>query len=253
MRSGFFNLEFFLSSLRLISLTRRLRKRESFPFMLMSWKPRDRLKLKLMSALGQKQTFSPQKALSALPPKADIHAVLPMSAKDHNRTFQYCSRLHIEAPFCFDRRGSTMKRLRLTIGLIASAWFLIGGPAANAAPCMIATLTGTMGGPPEYNGLAGPGTLVRYGDDSNNCSSVKMQFDAGRGTTMRLSQLNITSAQVNAVFFTHMHSDHADGFADLIQLRWHFNSKDPKVDVVCSSDTMATCVRMVGLRPCGVR
>ena len=66
-----------------------------------------------------------------------------------------------------------------------------------------------------------------------------MQFDAGRGTTMRLSQLNITPAQVNAVFFTHMHSDHADGFADLIQLRWHFNSKDPKIDVVCSSDTVS--------------
>ena len=79
---------------------------------------------------------------------------------------------------------------------------------------MIETLTGIMGGPPEYNGLAGPGTLVRYGDDANNCSAVKIQFDAGRGTTMRLSQLNITPAQVNAVFFTHMHSDHADGFAD---------------------------------------
>ena len=132
-----------------------------------------------------------------------------------------------------------MKRLTLTTTLIAAAWLLIGGPAANAASCMIVTLTGTMGGPPEYNGLAGPGTLVRYGDDANNCSAVKMQFDAGRGTTMRLSQLNITPAQVNAVFFTHMHSDHADGFADLIQLRWHFNSKDPKIDVVCSSDTVS--------------
>jgi ribonuclease BN (tRNA processing enzyme) len=59
-----------------------------------------------------------------------------------------------------------------------------------------------------------------------------MQFDAGRGTTMRLSKLNITPAQVNVVFFTHMHSDHADGFADLIQLRWHFNSKDPKIDAI---------------------
>jgi len=132
-----------------------------------------------------------------------------------------------------------VKRLTLTTKLIAAAWLLIGGPAANAASCMIVTLTGTMGGPPEYNGLAGPGTLVRYGDDANNCSAVKMQFDAGRGTTMRLSQLNITPAQVNAVFFTHMHSDHADGFADLIQLRWHFNSKDPKIDVVCSSDTVS--------------
>ena len=67
---------------------------------------------------------------------------------------------------------------------------------------MTVTLTGTMGGPPEFNGLAGPGTLVRYGDDANNCSAVKMQFDAGRGTLMRLSQLNIPAAQLNAVFFT---------------------------------------------------
>ena len=132
-----------------------------------------------------------------------------------------------------------MKRFTLTKALIASVWLIIGGPAAHAAPCMIVTLTGTMGGPPEYNGLAGPGTLVRYGDDANNCSAVKMQFDAGRGTTMRLSQLNIPPAQINAVFFTHMHSDHADGFADLVQLRWHFNSKGPKLDVVCSADTVS--------------
>ena len=112
-------------------------------------------------------------------------------------------------------------------------------PAANAAPCLTVTLTGTMGGPPEYNGLAGPGTLVRYGDDSNNCNAIRMQFDAGRGTTMRLLQLGIPPAQINAVFFTHMHSDHVDGFADLMQLRWHFDSKGPKVDVICTSDTVS--------------
>ena len=92
---------------------------------------------------------------------------------------------------------------------------------------MIVTLTGTMGGPPEFNGLAGPGTLVRYGDDADNCSAVRMQFDAGRGTSNAVFAANIPPAQINAVFFTHMHSDHADGFADLIQLRWHFNSKGP--------------------------
>jgi ribonuclease Z len=80
---------------------------------------------------------------------------------------------------------------------------------------------------------------VSYGEDANDCSVVKMQFDAGRGTVMRLSQLNIPPAQINAVFFTHMHSDHTDGFADMMQLRWHFNSKGPKVDVVCSSDTVS--------------
>jgi ribonuclease Z len=132
-----------------------------------------------------------------------------------------------------------MKRFAFAITIIGSVFFQIGVPAAHAAPCMIVTLTGTMGGPPEFNGLAGPGTLVRYGEDANDCGAVKMQFDAGRGTLMRLSQLNVPPAQVNAVFFTHMHSDHTDGFADLMQLRWHFNSKGPKVDVVCSSDTVS--------------
>ncbi len=129
-----------------------------------------------------------------------------------------------------------MKQRPFAIALVAVGVIFLGTPAAPAAPCMIVTLTGTMGGPPEFNGLAGPGTLVRYGEDANNCSALKMQFDAGRGTVMRLSQLNVPPAQVNAVFFTHMHSDHVDGFADLMQLRWHFNSKGPKVDVVCSAD-----------------
>jgi hypothetical protein len=33
------------------------------------------MKCWLMSALGQKQTYAPQKAMSALPPKADIERV----------------------------------------------------------------------------------------------------------------------------------------------------------------------------------
>jgi ribonuclease Z len=129
-----------------------------------------------------------------------------------------------------------MKHLALAVAALASIIVLAAAPAAQAAPCMIVTLTGTMGGPPEFNGLAGPGTLVRYGDDANNCSALKLQFDAGRGTTMRLSQLGVTPGQLNAVFFTHMHTDHTDGFPDLLQLRWHFGFKAPKVDVVCSSD-----------------
>jgi ribonuclease Z len=130
--------------------------------------------------------------------------------------------------------------LKISIAWIAAASVLsavLSAKSVEAAPCLTVTLTGTMGGPPEFNGLAGPGTLVRYGDDTNNCSALKLQFDAGRGTTLRLSQLGVTPAQINAVFFTHMHSDHVDGFADLMQLRWHFNSKGPKVDVVCASDT----------------
>jgi ribonuclease Z len=101
---------------------------------------------------------------------------------------------------------------------------------------MIVTLTGTQGGPSAYAGLAGAGTLVRYGDDSDGCNAVRLQFDAGRGTSMRLSQVPVLPNQINAIFFTHLHSDHVDGLADLLQMRWHFNSKGPKVDIVCSAD-----------------
>jgi ribonuclease Z len=66
-----------------------------------------------------------------------------------------------------------------------------------------------------------------------------MQFDAGRGTNMRLSQIGVPEWQLNAIFFTHMHTDHTEGFADILQLRWHFNAAGPKIDVVCSSDVVS--------------
>ena len=43
----------------------------------------------------------------------------------------------------------------------------------------IVTLTGTQGGPSAFIGVAGPGTLVRYGDRGNNCGAMILQFDAG--------------------------------------------------------------------------
>ncbi len=126
----------------------------------------------------------------------------------------------------------------IAIALVMGAW-LAPTTVVQAAPCLIVTLTGTQGGPGAFNGLAGPGTLLSYGDDSNGCGALNLQFDAGRGTTMRLSQLGMTVGQLDAIFFTHLHSDHTDGFADIMQLRWHFESARPKLDVVCSADTVS--------------
>jgi ribonuclease Z len=101
------------------------------------------------------------------------------------------------------------------------------------------TLTGTQSGPEVFKGLAGAGTLVSYGDEGNSCGAVKLQFDAGRGTNMRLSQVGVAPGQLNAIFFTHMHSDHTEGFPDIMHLRWFRNSAGPKIDVVCSSDAVS--------------
>jgi ribonuclease Z len=133
-----------------------------------------------------------------------------------------------------------VKRSFIVTMIVGGMWLMGALSTAQGAPCLMVTLTGTQSGPPIFNGVAGAGTLVRYGDDSNDCGALKLQFDAGRGTNLRLSQVGVLPGQLNAIFFTHMHSDHTEGFADIIQLRWNFSSTGPKVDVVCSADTAST-------------
>jgi len=130
-----------------------------------------------------------------------------------------------------------MKRVSVATALLAVVWFAAPVLMAEAAPCLIVTLTGTQAGPSAFNGQAGAGTLVRYGGEDDNCGAVKLQFDTGRGTNMRLSQIGVSPVQLNAIFFTHMHSDHTEGFADIMLLRWYF--KGPKIDIVCSSDAVS--------------
>src|SRR5437588_11962045 len=130
-----------------------------------------------------------------------------------------------------------MKRFSKLIALLLGTWLTAAIPNAKAAPCLIVTLTGTQSGPSVVDVQAGAGALMRYGDDSNDCAAMKLRFDAGRGTNMRLSQIDVTPVQLNAIFFTHMHGDHTEGFADIMMLRWYL--KGPKIDIVCSSDAVS--------------
>ncbi|MBM3530793.1 MAG: MBL fold metallo-hydrolase [Alphaproteobacteria bacterium] len=132
-----------------------------------------------------------------------------------------------------------MRLKDIRLAAVCAAMLAVALPGAHAAPCMTVTVTGAQGGPQAYQGQAGPGTLVRYGDDANNCNAVRLQFDIGRSTILRLSQLGIQSAQVGAVFITHLHNDHSEGLAELLQHRWMIFPKSPKLDVVCSDDVQA--------------
>jgi len=107
---------------------------------------------------------------------------------------------------------------------------------AGTAPeqCLEIVLTGTQGGPPAVNGLAGAGTLLRFGSVENHCNDLRLQFDVGRGTTMRLSQLGLTPNDIDAVFLTHLHSDHTEGLIGLMQLRWHYLGGP--IDLICAAD-----------------
>ena len=112
----------------------------------------------------------------------------------------------------FFRSGMLCKLIVLVFGVLVHS-------QVQAAPCLTVTLTGTQGGPPVFNGQAGAGTLVQYGDDSNNCGATLLQFDTGRGTTQQLSKLRVPVGKLNAIFFTHLHSDHTEGLSEMLQLR----------------------------------
>jgi len=59
----------------------------------------------------------------------------------------------------------------------------------------------------------GPSTLVEAGGH-------KMLFDAGRGATIRLFQLNARIGAIEPLFLTHFHSDHTVGIPDLWLTGW---------------------------------
>lgn len=55
--------------------------------------------------------------------------------------------------------------------------------------------------------------MVRHGD-------VSLQFDAGRGTVMRMVEAGVAPLDLTAQFVTHYHSDHVVDLADVAMTRW---------------------------------
>ena len=75
------------------------------------------------------------------------------------------------------------------------------------------TLLGT-GCPSVDHKRYGPSNLV-------TAKKAKILIDCGSGVTQRLNKLKISSANIDALLFTHLHSDHAVDFYQLIISSWH--------------------------------
>jgi ribonuclease Z len=87
---------------------------------------------------------------------------------------------------------------------------LFGGTAnseLHAQSDFKVTLLGT-GAPGPSIDRFGPSTLVEAGNQ-------KLLFDAGRGATIRLRQLDIPIVRLDRLFITYFHSDHVVGIPDL--------------------------------------
>ena len=74
------------------------------------------------------------------------------------------------------------------------------------------TLLGT-GTPQPLIERFGPSILVQAGRET-------LLFDAGRGCLQRLRQLKLEYDKINALFLTHLHSDHIVGLPDLWLTGW---------------------------------
>src|ERR1043166_4746716 len=74
------------------------------------------------------------------------------------------------------------------------------------------TLLGT-GTPVPLPDRFGPSTLVEAGGQ-------KLLFDAGRGASIRLNQLEVPIGSIDALLLTHFHSDHTVGIPDVWLTGW---------------------------------
>lgn len=105
-----------------------------------------------------------------------------------------------------------MKRQLLqSAAALALVLSILGSPRVAAQEIKV-TLLGTGSPAPAMNRF-GPSILVEAGPD-------KFLFDAGRGAYQRLTQAKVRWQDIDAVFFTHLHSDHVVGFPDLWLSGW---------------------------------
>lgn len=99
--------------------------------------------------------------------------------------------------------------------LISSTVFALAAFGQN----LKVTLLGT-GSPQPRMDRFGPSILVEAGQK-------KLLFDCGRGATQRIEQIKIPFTEIDALFLTHLHSDHVVGIPDLWLIGWARGRKAP--------------------------
>ena len=103
--------------------------------------------------------------------------------------------------------------LHLALGvLVAAMWGCASEPPRQAGSDFKVTLLGTSSPVPREDRF-GASTLVEAGDQ-------KLLFDAGRGATIRLQQLEVPIGRIDVLFITHYHSDHTVGIPDIWLTGW---------------------------------
>lgn len=133
-------------------------------------------------------------------------ASAPRLQRAGHRPLQLFSRVR-----SIDMRPQSILALVLAVFALAPAQAQAPPPALAADEFRV-TLLGT-GSPAPIMRRFGPGVLVQAGGRN-------LVFDSGRGVTQRLLQSGVKLGAVDALFITHLHSDHVVGIPDLWLTGW---------------------------------
>lgn len=121
--------------------------------------------------------------------------------------------------------------LGVWIGALAlCVLFCVNTGFARSADTIKVTLLGT-GTPYPSTERYGAAILVEAG-------GKKLLFDCGRGAVIRLSQVDLKPSEIDAVFLTHLHSDHVVGLPDLWLTGW-FLGRENAFELFGPSGTQA--------------
>ena len=108
-----------------------------------------------------------------------------------------------------------MKHIRI---LATASILAVCAASAASADDFSVTILGSGENFPQP-GRLGPSILVQ-------AEGKNYIFDAGRGVLQRMADVGVIGQPIDAVFFTHLHSDHVIGFPGLWLGGWLFSGRD---------------------------
>jgi ribonuclease BN (tRNA processing enzyme) len=114
-------------------------------------------------------------------------------------------------------------RFRLRLSAIVLAGLLALPPSGEAqppAPPFRLITLGTTAGPLPRKDRAQMASLLEVGGEL-------YLIDAGDGVARRLAQADVDVTKVGRIFITHDHGDHTAGLANLLDVAWQYNRRQP--------------------------
>jgi ribonuclease Z len=125
-------------------------------------------------------------------------------------------------------------KIRCIASLLLYSSLLVAYP--TSAQDITVTLLGT-GSPEPAMDRFGPSTLVQAGTQT-------LIFDVGRGVNQRLAQVGLNVQRIDAIFLTHLHSDHVVGIPDLWLTGWLRTASNRPLNVWGPSGTTQMMERL---------